>query len=78
MRRDRKYLGGWWRLNTRRAWILVVAAGLHLSTATTVWAQRRARLDEEETGGMVYWGLALVILLIVCVPAFVNLRRVQK
>ena len=58
--------------------VLAAALALHMPAATA-WAQRTARLAEEQ-GGVQWgiWGVALVVAIIVCLPAFVSIRRPQK
>jgi hypothetical protein len=77
MRNDRNGRGGRWQEIVWYSWILLLAGGVHLSVAATAFAQRRARLTDPQSG-LACWAIGVLTAVIVCLPAFVNLRRPQK
>jgi len=48
---------------------------LHLATSTA-WAQRAAKVAEDEKGWL-QWGIAAGLAVVICVAAFISPRRSQ-
>lgn len=59
-----------------RAIALGIAAGFLAMDlmAATAWAQKQGRVPNED-GGWLQWGIAAGLVVVVCVPAFLNPKR---
>ena len=55
-------------------WRWLVAVWLVLANASTALAQRPARLPDED-GGLIQWAIAAGIIILICIPAFLNPKR---
>ena len=63
--------------SVRRGWL---AAGVLLAmhaTAGSAWAQNAVRLPEEDKG-LVQWAVALGIIILICISAFMNPKRTHQ
>ena len=77
MRGHRRFWISWSLRLGRRYW---VAAGTLLAmhvTAGSAWAQTAVRLPEEDKG-LVQWAVALGIIILICIPAFMNPKRTHQ
>ncbi len=58
----------------RCTWLIAGGAvAVHLMAATA-WAQRHARVPKDESG-MLPWGIAAGLAVVICVSAFLNPKR---
>ncbi len=64
-----------WRMVRPRPswWIAAGGLAMHL-TAATVWAQKRGRVPDEDSGWL-QWGIAVGLAVVICVSAFLNPKR---
>ncbi len=60
-----------------RSWFvrfaLVGGVALHVTSAIA-WAQKEARVTEEE-GGMLKWAIAVGLAVVICAVGFINAKR---
>lgn len=65
-------------MRLRRIWVVAAGAlAIHFSTAPA-WAQRAGRVAEEEEGGLLRWGIAVGLAIVICVSAFLNPKRSHR
>ncbi|GAG39491.1 unnamed protein product [marine sediment metagenome] len=64
-------------MRLRPTWVVAAGAlAIHFSTAPA-WAQRPGHVVEEE-GGLLQWGIAVGLAIVICVSAFLNPKRSHR
>ncbi|MGB2988066.1 MAG: hypothetical protein WBE26_19530 [Phycisphaerae bacterium] len=64
----------WQVTRPQQRWVMLAGMLVVHFAAATAWAQQEASAPEEE-GGLLKWGIAAGLAVVVCISAFLNPKR---